>query len=485
MKTLPRIAVGLVIAVWTVGARAPVFAQEQEPVPEGPATQQALAMTYPEGRTISVKLEGTYRLPRASGEAKVERKKGITEIEVELDEMKPASFFGGDYRTYVLWTLSPEGQAKNTGEFVLDGNRSKLNISTPLQTLAMVVTAEPHFLVERPSRFVVLENMRPVQTAAPMTVAEIPYRGFQGIYNAERETLAQMPEAKGEVRTDLAQAFIAVELAERAGAVEHAPEELARASDALQNAQKAAESSPGGSIARNLARDAVRLAVEAQEVAKERAFEAALEAERKARANQIDTLQQAIAEAETQAERARLEAEQRELQLRMEERARQEAQQEAEEAAQRAAAEAAAKEEARARLQEALGYVAETRQTARGLIVNLPDILFDFDKAVLRPGARELVSRIAGILLVTPGIRLSIEGHTDSVGTEEYNQQLSQKRAQSVHDYLAEAGVPADIMTTHGFGETQPIAPNTTPSGRQQNRRVEIVITETEQFARP
>jgi outer membrane protein OmpA-like peptidoglycan-associated protein len=130
-------------------------------------------------------------------------------------------------------------------------------------------------------------------------------------------------------------------------------------------------------------------------------------------------------------------------------------------------------------MQQALGLVAETRETARGLIVNLPDILFDTGRATLRPAAREVVSRIAGILLVSRGYRLKIEGHTDTVGSDAYNQKLSEKRAQSVYDYLLKAGVSPDLMTTAGFGKSQPVAPNTTAAGRQKNRRVEIVIEDT------
>jgi hypothetical protein len=187
------------------------------------AVRHSLGLTYPEGTTLSVKFRGTQRLPKASGEAKVETKKGATEIEIELDEMKPAYYFGGDYNCYVLWIASPEGHVDNAGEFILEGNRSKLNVSTPLETFGMFVTAEPHFLVRTPSRFVVLENTRPTRDIAPIKTAQIEYRGFEGVYNYSQETLVQDPEAKGEVRVELRQARTAVELAEQAGAAEFAP----------------------------------------------------------------------------------------------------------------------------------------------------------------------------------------------------------------------------------------------------------------------
>ena len=130
-------------------------------------------------------------------------------------------------------------------------------------------------------------------------------------------------------------------------------------------------------------------------------------------------------------------------------------------------------------MQEALGRIAETRDSARGLIVNLPEILFDTAKSTLQPQAREVISRIAGILMVQPGLSLKIEGHTDSVGSDEYNTTLSQHRAESVKEYLAQAGVKQEIITTQGLGETTPVADNNTADGRQKNRRVEIIIDDS------
>jgi outer membrane protein OmpA-like peptidoglycan-associated protein len=461
------------------------------------ATREIIALTYPEGTGISVKLQGTARLPRANGEAKTERKKGRTEINIKLEEMKPATFFGGDYNTYVLWVVSPQGQVGNVGEFILEGNHSKLNVSTPLETFGLFVTAEPHFLVSSPSRFVVLENTRPAKrTGGLIQISPIKYRGFEGTYNAERETLANLPETKGEVRADVSQARAAVRLAEGAGAERFAPKELAKARTALRQAEAAAAS---GMDPRNLmvqAHEVVRQAVEAQKLAEERSAQAALDAERKASADEAAKLEKARREAETEAERARRAAEERARRAAEEARLRREADERAHQAQQQAQQLAAAKseadlaaerarresEEARARMQQALSKVVETRETARGLILNLPDILFDSGKATLRMQAREVLSKVAGILLVARGYRLDVEGHTDDVGGDEYNQKLSERRAQSVRDYLVSASVPPDIVTTRGFGKTQPIAPNTTAAGRQKNRRVEIVIQDIKEY---
>lgn len=479
--------------------------------------RQILALTYPEGPTLSVKMGSTFRLPRASGEAKVERKKGITEIEIELDEMKPATGFGGDFNTYLLWVVSPEGHVDNLGEFILQGNRSKLNVSTPLETFGMFVSAEPHFLVDRPSRFVVLENTRPVDHVSLMTASTVDYIGFEGLYAFRRETLANLPEGSGEIRTHFQSARTAVDLARRAGAERFAPDELAQAEEALRRAAAAAELRAGDNNRMLTAHETIRLAVRASKIAQERSFQAALESERQAHAAQIDTLEESIQQAQGEAERARLEAERKQLEAEMEERARMEAQQRADEMARQArraeeraremaAAKAEAeteaaraeqsaqqarreaeqalqeKEEARARLMQAMTKVTEVRETARGILINLPDILFDYDKASLKPQAREILAKLSGILQVVDGYTLNVAGHTDSTGSEQYNLKLSRQRAQSVQSYLTEQGIPAGLVEIKAWGESQPVASNDTAEGRQKNRRVEILVQETAQF---
>lgn len=502
MRHLERLAMlGLALAL---AAATLAFAETKTD-----ETRKTLALTYPEGPTISIKMGGTWRLPEASGEAKVERKKGSTEIEIELDEMKPAAYFGGHLNTYVLWSVSPEGLAENLGEFVLQGNRSKLDVTTKLSTFALIVTAEPHFLVDSPSRFVVLENTRPVdRLGTPTSISEIQYRGFQGVYETDRESLVNLPEAKGEIRPHLQAARSSVELARLAGAETLAEEQWNAARQALAETESAARA---GLDDRNLmlkSHEAIRLAVQAQKTAQETAFQKALAAERRSNSQRIEKLEEQVLQAATQAERAEAEARRRELALELERKARETALRDARQAAQRAAnaereaaeaeieakraqsqavlaqeeAEKARQErmEARQKMRAALAEVVAIRETARGLIVNLPDILFDFDRSTLRQEARETLSRVAGILLVSPQHLLSVEGHTDSVGDDEYNLKLSWERAQAVRSYLIQAGLSADLIRAEGFGESKPIASNDTPGGRQQNRRVEIVISELE-----
>jgi outer membrane protein OmpA-like peptidoglycan-associated protein len=403
---------------------APVALGQQPVMIRKPLTdmRSAIAISYPEDTSLEVEFAGTRRLPRASGEAKVERKRGVTKIEIELDEMKPATLFGGDFATYVFWTVSPEGHTYNAGEFILRGDRSKLDVTTPLQTFGMFVTAEPHFLVETPSRFIILENSRPKEniTGQMIKTSTIEYRGYDGIYDFSQESLAREPEAKGEVRSDVRQAMVAIELAERAGAEQFAAEELAKARQSWQKTINAAEAGLDDRQLAPLGHETVRLAVEAEMLAKERALQFGLDAERKTRASEIAKL--------------------------------------------------------RSEIKEAMGMVADTRETARGLIVNLPDILFDFDQATLKPQAEVALSKLCGIMLVADGYKLSIEGHTDSVGSEEYNQRLSERRADSVRKYLTSCGVSSYMLSSKGYGESQPIASNDNTEGRQTNRRVEIVI---------
>jgi outer membrane protein OmpA-like peptidoglycan-associated protein len=479
--------------------------------------REILAMTYPENETISVKFQGTPRLPRASGEAKVERKKGMTEIEIELDEMKPAALYGGDYNTYVLWVVSPESHVDNLGEFILEGNRSKLDVSTPLETFGMFITAEPHFLVKLPSRFVVMENTEPTRPR-PIRIGRIKYEGFQGEYLFDRESLEGFPESKGEIRAEVESARTAVALAERADAEKFASDELKLAREALRRAEMASDMGVRGKDLMILAHESIRRSVEAQELAQKRSFDAALAAERQSREAELARLETSLTRTNDDAERARLEAEKKAMEAEMERKARQEAQARADEAfnrAQRAEEEARKateasieaqkermtaeeersraerealeaqqeRERARAELRTALESIAEVRESARGLIVSLPDILFDSNEATLRPEGRETLAKIAGALLVTHGYELRIEGHTDSVGPESYNLDLSRHRAESVRDYLLSQGVDDRGLLAVGFGESRPIASNDSPRGRQENRRVEIVIRDASRIA--
>jgi outer membrane protein OmpA-like peptidoglycan-associated protein len=478
---------------------------------------RVLAFTYPQGEIVSMNFHPTSRLPEAAGIARVERLNGMSKIAIDLTGMKSAAGFGGQFHSYTLWVVSPEGRVENLGELVLDGSRSRLEVETPLDTFGMFITAEPHFLTSRPSRFVVLENVGPAVDVRPLQVQTVQYEGFAGDYAFERESLAGVPQARIEVGSDIASARTAVQLAEAAGAVKFAADELAKAKDALRNAESRLSSGAAAADITRVAHEVVRLAVSAETAARERTFQDALARERNASSVRIDSLESSIAAAQSESERNRLKAEQRALDAELEARARDEAEREAADAARRAAdaekrahaaeedriaaekakldaeqgriaaeREAAdarlARENARADLREAMASIAAVRESARGLIVSLPNILFATNQAVLKPEGREALAKISGILQVARGYSLSVEGHTDSVGTAQQNLELSEKRAASVRDYLVEQGVPAGSVSAKGFGESTPIATNDTSAGRQENRRVEIVVVESPDF---
>jgi outer membrane protein OmpA-like peptidoglycan-associated protein len=131
----------------------------------------------------------------------------------------------------------------------------------------------------------------------------------------------------------------------------------------------------------------------------------------------------------------------------------------------------------RVRLSEQLNSILQTRDSARGLIVSMSDVLFDTGKYSLKPGAREKLAKVAGILIAYPGLNIEVGGYTDNVGGDAKNQTLSENRATSVRDYLVKEGVPASSVTSKGFGEASPVATNDNSTGRQQNRRVELVVS--------
>jgi len=235
--------------------------------------RETSAITVHTDGVTKFQLRSTDRLPDAAGEARVERRGGMTNIEVHLDSMKPASLFGGDYNTYVLWIVPPRGPAENAGEFQLDGNRSSLRASTEAGTFALLVTAEPHYLVTIPSPFLVLEN--PSQPGARM----VRYQPIEGVYNFERSSLADVKSARGKVHTEVRQAFTAVRLAQRAQAARFAPDALREAQQALDQTLDLWHRRVDRSEIAAQAHATVRLALTAQHLAEDRAFQARLEVE--------------------------------------------------------------------------------------------------------------------------------------------------------------------------------------------------------------
>jgi len=436
--------------------------------------------------STKVDFAGTALQPKAYGEAKVETKKGYTEIEVEFDNLEPASKFGPEYLTYVLWAISPEGRASNLGEILLDRTADgKLNVTTELQAFGMIVTAEPYFAVSQPSDVVVMENIVRADTKGKIEDIQAKYELLQrGNY-----TLNIEPSKITPIRLDsktvlpISEANNAVQIARWAGADRHASESFRKAQGLLKQAELyAAQGEKKNSV--QMAREATQTAEDARLIAVKRIEEIRQAEERRAAA---DREQQAQLKAEQEArlradaERAKREAEAaRATALAQQEAARLEAKRarrtalEAEQLRQQAENE---KRELRSKLVEQLNLILETRDSARGLIVSLSDVLFDTAKYTLRPGAREKLAKIAGIVISHPGLKLDVEGHTDNVGNDAYNQRLSENRAATVRDYLVQQGVQSNMIAARGFGESNPAVSNDTAAGRQQNRRVELVVS--------
>jgi len=447
-----------------------------------------------------IDFRGTPLLPEAHGEAKVESKQGYIEVEVEFDELQPATRFGPEYLTYVMWAITPEGRATNMGEVILNGTESKLNVTTELQAFGLIVTAEPYFAVSQPSDVVVMENFVRQDTVGKIEQIEAKYELLKrGEYTVNGPPSELKPIALDKkTPLDLYQARNAVRIAGWAGADKDAAESMTKAVKLLEQAEAYKTRNAGTKPISMAAREAVQTAEDARLIALQHQEEQRLAAQRaeadRARAQaelsdrqrtqaeqdqKLEAERRARAEAEAAAAQAAAERTRLEAQIAADRAARDRAAIQADADKARQAVEQAEREKAelRAKLIQQLNLILETRDSARGLIVNMSDVLFDTGKYTLKPAAREKLAKIAGIVLAHPGLLLQVEGHTDSVGSDDYNQQLSENRAKSVRDYLIQQRVPEGTITAKGFGESQPVASNDNAAGRQQNRRVEMIVS--------
>ena len=484
----------LCVAVCTASAQSDQQSPRTEPASDL-TTRSVKAIGYKvNGGSTKVDLTPTDLMPQAIGEAKVEAKTGATNIEVSLKNMQQPSKLGAEFLTYVLWAVTPDGRAGNTGEIVINKNgEGKLEATTPAQTFALIVTAEPYSLVRVPSEMVVLENETRKNTKGQI----FPVNDFKLMKRAQYaklgNPLAMTPDLKT-VPLEVYEARNAVDIARSRGADKDAPEIFSKAASSLQKTENALTSKADKKQIISTARETIQFAEDARALAAQRQEEARIKAERDAAAAKATA--DAEAKAATEAAEAKRKADeeaQRQAELSAAKQAQMRA--EADAAAVRAQAEQdalKAKEQAanadaerarqqanalRAQLLEQFNRILETRDTPRGLVVNMGDVLFDFGKYDLRSEAREKLARLSGIVLGHPGLNLAVEGYTDTVGTDEINMTLSQKRAETVRSYLLEQGLADANVTAQGFGKSSPVADNSTPAGRQKNRRVEIVVS--------
>jgi len=437
------------------------------------------------GGSTKVDLKGTELMPDAGGEAKVEAKAktGTTNIEVTVKGLTPPSKLGAEYLTYVLWVVTPEGRTGNSGELFINKNgEGKLSATTPAQTFSMIVTAEPYFAVRVPSEMVVLETETRKNTKGklfPVTEYKLMKRGQ---YAKLGNPLAMTPDVQ-HVPLEMYEARNAVDIAKSRGAAQYAPEILSKAQASLDEAESALASKADKKGIISTARQTVQFSEDARALAAQRQEEQRIAAERDAAAAQAKSEAEAKAreEANRQAEldaakqaQMKAEADAAALKAKMEAdalKAKEEAAQAEAERARQATA------DLRAQLLEQLNRILDTRDTPRGLVVNMADVLFDIGKYDLRTEAREKLARLSGVVLAHPGLNLAVEGYTDNIGSEDLNQKLSDKRAESVRTFLVAQGLGDGNVTAQGFGMSTPVADNATAAGRQENRRVEIVVS--------
>jgi outer membrane protein OmpA-like peptidoglycan-associated protein len=518
VRTIVRLCVlacGILPAV--IGFRQEACAQAGSSSTLEKVSRTAKATHYRPGASVRVGFQATELMAGASGEAKIEAKKTNVSIDAKLQGMEEATKFGLEYLTYVLWAVSPEGRAVNLGEVMVEHGNARLKATTDLETFALILTAEPYFAVTQPGNMVVLESLLPAGASQGEEISakyDLVGRGTysstnehiqDAIFGIDRTTPLALFEARNAVRI----AHIAAGDKYRTSILDKADQQLKQAEQAYRQKQSKAAVESAARETEQTAEEARVMAVkqkaedeaQANSAAEKKAAEAR-EAKARAEADAEAKRRAEAEEAQKQAEAAKAEAERMKAEA---EQAAQEAARQREEAekakaealaqqqalaAQAAKAQEAAarsdemrqqaekeKQELRARLLDELNTILATRDSARGLVASMSDVLFKSGSFELLPGARERLAKISGIVLAYPGLHLEVEGHTDSIGSDDYNQQLSQKRAQAVRDYLIQQGISETAIEARGFGKSEPIAANDTPEGRQQNRRVELVLS--------
>lgn len=511
--------------VLQVLAASVLMAQDEVPTFKVDVVSKSIgAVNYKaKGGATRIDFEGTSIMPGASGEAKVESRQAVTAIEAKFLGLAPPWTLGSEYLTYVLWAISPEGKASNMGEVLIDKNgKAELKTTSELPVFGLIVTAEPYFSVNRPTDLIVAQNELRRNTEGRRFVVEAKAELLKkGEYAKLGNPLGLTPDLKAQP-LELYEARNAIAIASNFKAGQYANDTLERARSSLKMAEHALASKRDRKDVITLARESVQFAEEArlravvmqeeeflartkQKAVYEAKARAAADAAREAEEARRAAAERAKVEADRQrleAERAKLDAERAKMQAEQERMQAEAARRLAEEqAAKDAAARSAAqaeqakaleeqrkakeaaeaalreKQELRKRLLDQFNAILETKDTDRGLVVNIGDVLFDIGKSTLKQDAQLKLARFAGIVLNYPGLNLACEGHTDTTGSAELNQRLSEQRATAVRDFLAGQGVAADRITAVGRSFNQPIADNSTAAGRKLNRRVEIIVS--------
>jgi outer membrane protein OmpA-like peptidoglycan-associated protein len=532
LKTKLLLAVGITLSLSAFAQTNSQSSMVVEPMEHTPTfrvtvvSRSVQAINYKHrGGAAKVDFAGTDLMPQANGQAKVESKKGYIEIEVEFGNLEKPTTFGNEYLTYILWAISPEGRAVNLGEILVgDNHRSKVDVTTDLQAFALVVTAEPYYAVRQPSNVVVLENVVHEDTKGTIEAMHTKYelleRGgyIPTGYKFDPVILnTRLPLEFFEARN-------ALRIAQSEGAETYARDSFQHASRLMDQVDADATGKHTDRKAMiGIAREVVQTAEDARAITVKKIEVERLENERQAAANaqaqtqaeadnatrqkeraqsdqaraeratsqaESDTARAQAAKAQAESDTARAQADAARAQSDADRAKSDMANSQAASASALSAAQADAersrlaaqqadadKAAMRVRLSEQLNKILQTRDSARGLIVSMSDVLFDTGKYSLKPGAREKLAKVAGILLAYPGLNIEVGGYTDNVGGDQMNQTLSEHRAGSVRDYLVQQGVAMNSVTARGFGNTLAVASNDSAAGRQQNRRVELLVS--------
>jgi len=462
-------------------------------------TVKAVDYQYRSGPT-PIDFRGTILLPKAKGDAMVESKAGRTEIDAHFNHLEAPARYGPEYLTYVLWAITPEGHAKNLGEVLASGSdRAHLRVTTDLQAFGMIVTAEPYSAVREPSDVVVMENQVRPDTMGHIEQVSAKYellpRGHY-TYNVPanlREAGLAGPSVsmdQYEQLVEVYQAQNAVQIARSVGAEQYAADTFSKAEQLLHNAQDSQARHMDKTTVVTAARQAAQTAEDARAITLKRKQDEETASAR----DQLSHERELRVQAEAEAQRLRAQSSAERAQLDEERNARERA--EAEAQAVRALpplppAETtttttvisvqsppadAQKTDLRVQLLRDLSAAAGTRDTPRGLVVTIPNAEFR-GGGVLDAAAYGSLVRVAAIVARHPGLYVQVDGHTDNSGGAAHDEDFSYERAVAVRDALMRSGVPANVLSARGFGSSRPLVSNSTPAGREQNRRVEITIS--------
>ena len=415
---------------------------------------QISLFNYRERRKSDLIFRATPVISTGEGSVQVEYQNGNADISADVKRLPPPALLG-PYTTYVLWALTPDGRASNEGVLTgPDGGSGSLQTQHAASQFALIVTAEPHFAVSAPSTMVVLYNVGKDVRGAETKIASLFER-------ADYAALKRI-EVADERPIELVQAEYSLTIAAAAGAKEFVPNQYSAAEAKLLAARAGwtSKKSADRNGARGIAREAVILGEDARRAGLVARADSDTRAQREAAAEAA-----AAAERERAAQAAA--EQQRATEVAIERAARLAAQE----------ADARARAEARAQLLNRLNAVLPTRESERGLVSEIGGVQFATATANLNPPARESLARFSGIVASYPELRFTIEGHTDNVGSDLTNNELSLRRAISVRDYLMSLGVPAASIEVQGYGPYRPVADNVSADGRARNRRVEIVLS--------